>query len=378
MPGRMPAGFSSTWAARHPGPACPAPGWRPCGRSWFRTTTGTPPGACAGAMMRPTPACRRPPSRIVSPYDLAAPATPAGARSTRWTGYLGPRDRGPAPKTGPTSSPTSPPCPPPATNRQALAGIHSRLERRGPASPASTWQTAATPPWCTWSGPGREHRVALTGPLPGNRTRQQPSPRRATPRRRLPRPATDRPRSPPVPRGQVSKGWARPPTPTSLARRRPAHRGRAFTKGQCQPLPRSGPACTTSGDGKAHRGLSPRAELYELAGPQPRPTSKTPPWHKRYAVRSGVEGTVCELARGPRHAPLPLPGTAQGPPAACPDRHRGQHRTPSASSHPAMSTSPRPPTAFQDYLDQHDIQRLPLMASRQLSHSDQDSRQSQA
>jgi transposase len=78
MPGRMPAGFSSTWppATRA---CCSAPGWRPCGRSWFRTTTGTAPGACAGATMRPTPACRRPPPASCPPTTWP-PATPAGAR----------------------------------------------------------------------------------------------------------------------------------------------------------------------------------------------------------------------------------------------------------------------------------------------------------
>ena len=79
MPGPMPAGFSSTWppATRA---CCPGPGWRPCGRSWFRTTTGTPPGACAGATMRPAPACRRPPPASCPPTTWP-PATPAGARS---------------------------------------------------------------------------------------------------------------------------------------------------------------------------------------------------------------------------------------------------------------------------------------------------------
>jgi len=76
--GRMPADFSSTWppATRA---CCSAPGWRPCGRSWFRTTTGTAPGACAGATMRPTPACRRAPPASCPPTTWP-PATPAGAR----------------------------------------------------------------------------------------------------------------------------------------------------------------------------------------------------------------------------------------------------------------------------------------------------------
>jgi hypothetical protein len=103
-------------------------------------------------------------------------------------------------------------------------------------------------------------------------------------------------------------------------------------------------------------GFPPR-ELYELQL-RNRADQQDPAWHKRYAVRSGVEGTVCELARGHglRHCRYRGQPKA-GPPAACPDRHRGQHRTLSQLP-PGQSTSPRPPTAFQDYLDQHDIQRL--------------------
>ena len=88
-----------------------------------------------------------------------------------------------------------------------------------------------------------------------------------------------------------------------------------------------------------------------------RADQQDPAWHKRYAVRSGVEGTVCELAHGHgmRHC-----------------RYRGQPKAHLqhvltaiavnierlSQLPPGESTSPRPPTAFQDYLDQHDIKRL--------------------
>ena len=74
-------------------------------------------------------------------------------------------------------------------------------------------------------------------------------------------------------------------------------------------------------------------------------------------MRSGVEGTVCELANGHgmRHC-----------------RYRGQPKAHLqhvltaiavnierlSQLPPGESTPPRPPTAFQDYLDQHHIQRL--------------------
>ena len=127
-----------------------------------------------------------------------------------------------------------------------------------------------------------------------------------------------------------------------------------FTMGQCQPCPARA-ACTTSGDGKRTVGFPPR-ELYELQV-RNRADQQDPAWHKRYAVRSGIEGTVCEFARGHgmRHC-----------------RYRGQPKAHLqhvltaiavnierlSQLPPGESTSPRPPTAFQDYLDQHDIKRL--------------------
>ncbi|HYV78060.1 MAG TPA: transposase, partial [Streptosporangiaceae bacterium] len=85
-------------------------------------------------------------------------------------------------------------------------------------------------------------------------------------------------------------------------------------------------ACTTSGDGKRTVGFPPR-ELYELQV-RNRADQQDPAWHKRYAVRSGVEGTVCELAHGHGMRHCRYRGQPEGPPAACPDRHRRQHRAP--------------------------------------------------
>jgi hypothetical protein len=60
---------------------------------------------------------------------------------------------------------------------------------------------------------------------------------------------------------------------------------------------------------RAHGGLSPR-ELYGLQL-RNRADQQDPAWHKRYTVRSGIEGTIFELEHGPRHTPLPLPRAAQ-------------------------------------------------------------------
>jgi hypothetical protein len=143
------------------------------------------------------------------------------------------------------------------------------------------------------------------------------------------------------------------PLPTSSPDAAPLIVAR-FTKGQCQPCPARA-ACTTSGDGKRTVGFPPR-ELYELQV-RNRADQQDPAWHKRYAVRSGIEGTVCEFAHGHgmRHC-----------------RYRGQPKAHLqhvltaiavnaerlSQLPPGESTAPRPPTAFQDYLDQHDIQRL--------------------
>ena len=92
-------------------------------------------------------------------------------------------------------------------------------------------------------------------------------------------------------RGQVTR-WTGCPTsspgaaPLIVAR---------FTNKQCQPCPARA-ACTTSGDGKRTVGFPPR-ELCELQV-RNQADQQDPAWHKRYAVRSGIEGTVCEFAHG--------------------------------------------------------------------------------
>jgi hypothetical protein len=167
----------------------------------------------------------------------------------------------------------------PATSddRQTLAAIHSRLERRG-LLPGEHLVDGGYTSLVRMERVSRGHRVTLTGPLPGNPTRQHRAQEGYA--RDDFRTGCDR-REVTCPQGQVSKGW-RGPYPTSSPDAAPLIVAR-FTKAQCQPCP----------------------------------------------VR----------------------------PAARPDRHRGQHRTPQPAAAPAKP-APRPPTAVQDCLDQHDIQRL--------------------
>ena len=134
---------------------------------------------------------------------------------------------------------------------------------------------------------GREHQVTLTGPLPGNRTRQhrvQQGYARDDFRIDYDHGEVTRPQ------GQVSKGW-HGPYPTSSPDAAPLIVAR-FTKEQCQPCPARA-ACTTSGDGKRTVGFPP-LELQV----RNRADQQDPAWRKRYAMRSGIEGTVCELTRG--------------------------------------------------------------------------------
>jgi Transposase DDE domain len=196
---------------------------------------------------------------------------------------------------------------------------------------------------------GREHQVTLAGPLPGNRTRQH---RTHQGHARDDFRAGYNRREVTCPQGQASKGW-HGPYPTSSPDAAPLIVAR-FTTGQCQPCPARA-ACTTSGDGKPTVGFPPR-ELLELQV-RNRADQQHPAWHKRHAVRPGIEGTVCEFAH--RHGM----------------RHRRHRRQPKAHLQhvltaiavnierlsqlpPGQSPTQRPPTAFQDYLDQHDIQRL--------------------
>ncbi|MER6526340.1 transposase [Streptomyces sp. NPDC001508] len=125
-----------------------------------------------------------------------------------------------------------------------------------------------------------------------------------------------------------------------------------FTKSRCRPRP-AGTRCATTADSARSVGFPPR-ELRDLQL-HIRAEQQKPGWKTRYAVRSGVEGTINEFAHGHgmRHC-----------------RYREQPKTHLqhvltaiavniarlSSLPPTEETpSPRPPAAFQTFLDQHDI-----------------------
>ena len=151
----------------------------------------------------------------------------------------------------------------------------------------------------------RQYRVTLTGPLPGNPARQHRD-QEGYPRDDF-RTGYDR-REVTCPQGQVSKGW-HGPYPTSSPDAAPLIVAR-FTKKQCQPCPVRA-ACTTVGEFAHGHGMrhcryrgQPKARLQ----------------HVRTAIADGTE----------RLSKLP----------------------------PDEAPARRPPAAFQQYLDQHDIQQL--------------------
>uniref|UniRef100_UPI001F0B7F70 transposase n=1 Tax=Actinacidiphila soli TaxID=2487275 RepID=UPI001F0B7F70 len=68
-----------------------------------------------------------------------------------------------------------------------------------------------------------------------------------------------------------------------------------FTKSQCRPCP-ARTRCTATADSARTVGFPPR-ELRDLQL-RVRAEQQTPGWKTRYAVRSGVEGTINEFAHG--------------------------------------------------------------------------------
>ncbi|MFF0110682.1 transposase [Streptomyces hirsutus] len=284
---------------------------------------------------------------IVSPYDTSARYARHG-HIISWKGFAAHLTETCAPD-GPnvitdvaTTAATT-------HDSKVLPGIHTRLHQRG-LLPAEHLVDGGYTSLVHLEQAARDHQVTVSGPLRGNPTRQH---------RRNEGFARDDfhidfdRRQVTCPRGQVSAGW-HGPYPTSSPTAAPLIVAR-FTKGQCQPCP-DRLRCTSSRESARNVGFPPR-ELRDLQV-RVRAEQQTPEWKARYAVRSGVEGTVNEFAhghglrrcryRGQNKAHLQhvltavavnierlsgLPSTGEGPP-------------------------PRQPTAFQNYLDQREIPRL--------------------
>ncbi len=283
---------------------------------------------------------------IVSPYDTTARYARHG-HIIRWKGFAAHLTETCAPGSvnvitdvATTSATTN--------DAQSLPAIHTRLAHRG-LLPAEHLVDGGYTSLVHLEHAEREHQVTVSGPLPGNPTAQHR--RNEGFDRDDFRIDFDR-QQVTCPQGQVSAGW-HGPYPTSSPTAAPLIVAR-FTKAQCQPCPVRA-QCTTAKQGARNVGFPPR-ELRELQA-RVRAEQQTPDWKARYAVRSGVEGTINEFAHGHgmRHC-----------------RYRGQPKAhlqhvltaiavniERLSTRPATgeTTSPRPPTAFQNFLDQQAIPR---------------------
>ncbi|MFF0401819.1 IS1182 family transposase [Streptomyces sp. NPDC005248] len=283
---------------------------------------------------------------IVSPYDTTARYVRHG-HIIRWKGFAAHLTE--TCTTGSANVITDVATTSAATNDgQALPGIHTRLARRG-LLPAEHLVDGGYTSLVHVERAAREHQITVTGPLPGNPTRQHRK-----------NEGFDRDdfhidfdrRQVTCPQGQVSAGW-HGPYPTSSPTAAPLIVAR-FTKSQCRPCP-ARTHCTTTADSARTVGFPPR-ELRDLQL-RVRAEQQTPDWKARYAVRSGVEGTINEFAHG--H------GMRQ-----C--RYRGQPKAHlqhvltaiavnierlSSQSATEDASSPRRPTAFQTFLDQQGLPR---------------------
>ncbi|WP_406490760.1 transposase [Streptomyces sp. NBC_01604] len=113
--------------------------------------------------------------------------------------------------------------------------------------------------------------------------------------------------------------------------------------------------CTRSKDPRKGRTVNflPR-RLYDLQA-QNRADQQDPQWRRLYAVRSGVEGTVNELANAHQMRRCRYRGTAKAHvqhvlTAIAVNIERLSTQEPDDSAH-----RPRPPTAFQQYVDAHEL-----------------------
>ncbi|MFF3864147.1 transposase [Streptomyces sp. NPDC002209] len=124
-----------------------------------------------------------------------------------------------------------------------------------------------------------------------------------------------------------------------------------FTRSQCQPCP-DRPRCTSS-SGARNVGFPPR-ELRDLQR-RVRAEQQTPEWKARYEVRFGVEGTINEFAHGHgmrRCRGRPKAHLQHVLTAIAVNIERLSNRSATEAT-----SSPRPPTAFQAFLDQQGIPR---------------------
>ncbi|MFE3121872.1 IS1182 family transposase [Streptomyces hydrogenans] len=274
--------------------------------------------------------------RIISPYDREARRAIRG--NTRWSGYLvhvtetcDADSRVNLITDIATTTPTR--------DTEALPGIHHRLRDRR-LLPGQHLVDGGYVSIALLDRSARDHQVQLIGTVKASGAWQRKEQTGFTrddftidfDRRRVT-----------CPNGQTSRNWNEAPAmaPYTAARFHPT---------QCNPCP-DRPACTRGTSARTVNFL-PR-HLHELQALN-RTDQQDRQWKQLYATRSGVEGTICELVNGHQ---------------ARRSRYHGLRKTHVqhvltgiainierlASRAPAHAHSPRPPTAFQKYLDSRSL-----------------------
>lgn len=248
---------------------------------------------------------------VVSPYDTSARYARRG-QTTRWKGFIAHLTETCA--TGGPNVITDVATTAATTNdAQVLPDIHNRLRRRG-LLPGEHLVDGGYTSLVHLERAAREHQVTVSGPLPGNPTRQH---RRNEGFGRDDFHIDFDRQQVTCPQGQVSRGW-HGPYPTSSPTAAPLIVAR-FTKGQCQPCSVRA-QCTTSRESARNVGFPPR-ELRDLQRPRRAADTRLED-PLRGPLRGGGH---CQRVRPrPRHASLPLPRAGQSPPPARSDRH-GPH-----------------------------------------------------
>ncbi|MEU3756680.1 transposase [Streptomyces olivoreticuli] len=277
--------------------------------------------------------------RIESPYDIEA--RHVSRNDKKWTGYHAhvteTCDDGSVNVITDVATMVS------AADIKALPGIHQRLGRRR-LLPEEHLVDSGYTSAAAIDTASREHGVGLIGPLPARGRSWQRKQQTGFAREDFVI-DFDR-RTVTCPQGQVTGRWVQAPAmaPYTAAR---------FHKADCNPCPvRS--SCT-SGISLRTVNFLPR-HLHELQAKN-RSDQQDPAWRRLYGCRSGVEGTVNEIVNGHRMRRCRYHGLA---------KVHVQHVLTAIAinvehlSEQAAEPStyrPRPPTAFQRYLEERSLPR---------------------
>jgi transposase len=269
--------------------------------------------------------------RIVSPYDLESRRSIRG--DTRWSGYLvhvtetcDADDSVNLITDMATTTPTR--------DSEALPGIHQRLRARR-LLPAEHLMDAGYVSVALLDRAARDHKVQIIGPAKAGGSWQE---RQRTGFTREAFTIDFERRQVTCPTGKTSGDWLEPPAqaPYQVVK---------FDRRLCDPCPDRS-RCTKSRQGRTITFL-PR-HLHE-AQAHNRTEQQEEEWRRTYAVRSGVEGTVCELVNGHRARRSRYHGLA---------KTHVQHVLTGIAinierlwSQAPPTSRPRPLTAFQLYLD---------------------------